>query len=359
MEKKKLSFSWMNLSENRNELYGIAILWIMIFHGIACCNVDYTFGSSSIVLIILEKIIKFGGCGVDLFLLLSGISLYFAFSKNQNLSYFYKRRYQRLLIPVFIINIPVWIFLFLIKDFNLPVFWMNLTFQSFWFKGDQQIWYVCAIAVFYFLYPALYHFLYDNPKATLRRYVGLTVVYIVTLIAMTFAYTKEFQKLEIALTRFPIFLLGVALGKAVKNNKELPKWFILIPIGIFVASVLFGQFGLHSLKAQNYHIEHAMQYKLVFRMILTLLGGSFTFVFAWILHLVSWKPLHVFLTFFGNISLELYISHISVQRILKSIGWLSNHDQVWRWMVTLAIAIPVAWLCAKLENCIIKQKKKA
>ena len=58
-----------NLSTYRNEIYGIAAIWIMLFHG-RIANIDATFPY-------LYKILRLGNIGVDIFLFLSGIGIFF------------------------------------------------------------------------------------------------------------------------------------------------------------------------------------------------------------------------------------------------------------------------------------------
>ena len=88
---------WGYVSKYRSELMGVFCLWVMAFHG------KYVFtcppSLNSIWLIVLR-----GNAAVDAFFLLSGISLYFAYTKltatqprlRRRLSQFYWRRFVRL-----------------------------------------------------------------------------------------------------------------------------------------------------------------------------------------------------------------------------------------------------------------------
>ena len=53
------------ISKYRNEIYGFSIIWIVLFHGAAINNVDYSFGFS--VLYPLQAFLSIGNVGVDIF----------------------------------------------------------------------------------------------------------------------------------------------------------------------------------------------------------------------------------------------------------------------------------------------------
>lgn len=67
------------LSKYRTELMGIAILWVMFFH----LSIDINNR-------ILNLIKTIGYGGVDIFLMISGLGLYYAYKKNNNIKLFYK-----------------------------------------------------------------------------------------------------------------------------------------------------------------------------------------------------------------------------------------------------------------------------
>ena len=61
-------FNYHYLSSERKTIMGFAILWIMFFHS----SGDYSHFH------VLKTIKEFGNLGVDIFLLLSGIGLYYS-----------------------------------------------------------------------------------------------------------------------------------------------------------------------------------------------------------------------------------------------------------------------------------------
>ena len=72
--------SWKSLSKFRSELMGLACLWVMLHHN----AFDWPNALES-----LKRFAIYGNLGVDIFLLLSGVGLYFAWSKQPPLSDFW------------------------------------------------------------------------------------------------------------------------------------------------------------------------------------------------------------------------------------------------------------------------------
>lgn len=87
-----MNVTWGILSKYRNELYGFSIIWIILFHGL---ELKKTVLPKALKFI--EPFLKHGNCGVEIFLFLSGICLYFSLKKNQDIIYFFKKRVSRIL----------------------------------------------------------------------------------------------------------------------------------------------------------------------------------------------------------------------------------------------------------------------
>lgn len=92
-------FSWGSLSRYRNELFGLSIIEILIFHFF-----ENYFDSSDGIKGILYYLgraydLFLGSIGVEVFLFLSGMGLYYSLKKRKDNSIinFYKRRFKRLL----------------------------------------------------------------------------------------------------------------------------------------------------------------------------------------------------------------------------------------------------------------------
>ena len=71
----KRLFGLQDVSGARNFIYGAAIVWIVFFHS-----------GFSLKTNLFETIKSYGDCGVEIFFLLSGICLFYSYSKDENIS---------------------------------------------------------------------------------------------------------------------------------------------------------------------------------------------------------------------------------------------------------------------------------
>ena len=100
---KKKEFLINNLSRYRGVLMGVQIILIVVFH----FTEDYVnSGGDARSVYLFYKYIR--SSGVDIFLLLSGLGLYYSWKRNSDLMAFYRKRFARILIPYFIVAIPAW-----------------------------------------------------------------------------------------------------------------------------------------------------------------------------------------------------------------------------------------------------------
>lgn len=103
MSQQTSRLRWGLLSKYRTELMGIASLWVMLHHNFF----DWPPMLSS-----LQNLSSYGSLAVDIFLLMSGIGLYFAFEKcPPPLTQFYRKRLSRVLVPYLLLTTPYWLWL--------------------------------------------------------------------------------------------------------------------------------------------------------------------------------------------------------------------------------------------------------
>lgn len=75
---------WSDFSKYRSALMGAAMLFVMFFH--------VTMPKSYM----MYGVVRCGNIGVDMFLFLSGIGLWYSWTKQPSLKHFFKRRYLRI-----------------------------------------------------------------------------------------------------------------------------------------------------------------------------------------------------------------------------------------------------------------------
>lgn len=299
----KENLNWGLFSKYRPELYGIATVMIMIFH---CQTVIPLSGIPNAINSQLNY-------GVDVFLLLSGISLYFSYSNDNNYGTFMKKRFDRTLIPYLCIGLFFWIWKYITAQFSLIDFLYNISGASLFFEknngyltlGHTQIWYVTFIMIMYAVYPVIYKLLFNVSEK--RKHINFALLIIFSLCITIFLryYTPAtYASNEVALTRIPVFLTGCYFGKAVKEKQKFK----------LTDYILF--FSWLPLKLLETLIINPVSDDIVFHRYLGLFA-SFLVCFLMVLIFellknINWiiKPACKVLSFFGNLSLEIYIIHV-------------------------------------------------
>lgn len=339
---KKRKFSFYSLSEYRSELYGFSILWIMIFHAYLT-EVSYFRGRK--YLEDLNDYIHLGACGVEIFLILSAMGLYFSFQKNKDLYQYLKRRVVRIFLPVFFMILPFQIYWCAIGKANAETVLPAALGLLFWFTGNQQIWFISLMVVLYLLYPYIYAFVFSKPEKKLSAPFR-TLILIALTVGLLYTFDKTahdtFMTYEIALTRIPSFLIGVIVGKYVYEKKKFPVWCWLIVVPLLV----FGNYMA---------LNHKYSARLYSRLARLEISVPLMFIMAAVFMFTP-KFIRAFLSFFGNISLELYISHLIVYRLYKFTDFFIKYEpgSTKKWLLVLLVSIVPAYLCHLLEKAVTK-----
>lgn len=104
---KMYSFNLNHISKYRTELMGLSAIMIILCHvNVAEVKLHY----------LIKLIIREGNLGVDIFLFLSGLGLFYSLERFLekyefgNIYKWYWKRFTRLLLPYLLIMVPYWIF---------------------------------------------------------------------------------------------------------------------------------------------------------------------------------------------------------------------------------------------------------
>lgn len=298
--------NWGLLSKYRTEIYGMATIMIMVFHSEHFIHIPGIIGQLTACL----------NYGVDIFLLISGICLYFSFSKDNNYGSFMRKRCDRTLIPYLIIGLFFWIWRYLIAEVSIPDLLYNISGMSLFILkrdgylaiGEPVIWYVGFILVMYAVYPVIYNSFFKTTET--KRKINFAVIiggsFVITLFLK--AYTPaSFEEAEIFLTRVPVFITGCYLGKAVKEKKKISICdyiFFVIFIPLRVITKLIGTDAVLTHRYLGLFAAFLVCFAFVFFAEIT---SSIRFISV---------PLKKILSFFGNLSLEIYIIHVLIYDVV-------------------------------------------
>ena len=88
-----------------------------------------------------------------MFLFLSGIGLYFSYTKDRNKVKFYKNRFIRIM-PYYIPIAIVWyMFYNIVFEGDIQRCLIDISTLGFWTHGNMCMWYISAILVLYLITP--------------------------------------------------------------------------------------------------------------------------------------------------------------------------------------------------------------
>ena len=222
----KNKFELTNINKARNTLFGIATILVILFHSYYL-NFNDIFGNN-IFSSILSFIKNIGNFGVDIFLFLSGIGLYFSYSQNSIKNFYFNRvkRVLPILTPVTII------FYLFIKKVSIKTLLCKIFLISFYLNGDRSLWFFSIIFLLYFLYPLFYKII------TKYDFLGtISLIFIVLLfnLSINIFFPTFYSNIEIGTTRFYVFIIGIFFGKKIYNKEQLPYKYISL---FFICNIL-------------------------------------------------------------------------------------------------------------------------
>lgn len=343
----KFDLGW--ISRYRSELFGISILSIMLFHFTA----DFGHAVSHGVIDIADFPIKcelilgylrvFGSIGVEVFVFLSGMGLYYSFTKDDRLGNFYKKRFQRILIPYLIVGIIFWV----IKDFyynnaNTVTFLKDMTFYSLPSRGVHTLWFIGLMLGLYIVFPVIFKMLDSEHYRTLNFIILLAVTYGFPVL-IYFLNNEVSSNSAIATTRIPLFVIGCYMGRYIKEGRKLP-W----PSAVIFVAVSF------MMKYTIMHFDTPPFFGRYFSGIYSL-GLIITVVT--LLHLIrNWNGLNAVLRWFGKYSLEIYLTHVSLRNLMKEAGF--HAYRISQYGIMLIIAVILAVGLSKLTDVIEGKNRK-
>ena len=324
------------ISRRRSELMGFAIIIVMLFH-VNTPRADAFFGLR-----------RMGNLGVDIFLFLSGIGLWFSWAKQQNWKRFYINRALRIY--------PAWLLVagyFYISHFHYGHPRYALPFGGtgdagvdsvidlvgevlfnwdFWLHDELTFWYVPATMMLYIFAPMYMELVRRWP--VYRWLVVLPLMWPIMVQYITPIH-QAVGHIEIFWSRVPIFFLGINIAESIRQKKTIDRAAWPMVIGLFVVSL-----GACVWLEQMRHGRFPLYTE---RMLYIVLAVTTVLIVSKLSNPVLCKAL----AWVGGISLEIYLVHIEF--ILKPLYRL--HLGYWPTaLLLIAISLPVAWIVAQVSN---------
>lgn len=287
-------FNLSLLSKYRSQLMGLAALMIIICH-MPAHHVSMPG--------IIARIIAQGGLGVDIFLFLSGMGMWFSLKKIENKPWlsWLKKRYVRVLLPYLLITIPVFSIKAILNDWSFGLFVWRLSTLSFWTEG-WGAWFVSLIIVLYLVTPGLFNLFSGKRKWS----------WLIILVVLTWSFSILpinggcFNNIQFGVTRIPCYLIGLASAEEIMKGTKVSTARVLAFCVIMLAA--------------------ALTLKLVLGIFVSLFwieGLLLLFVSTQLIHLIHNRNyLMKSLDFMGMISLESYLTNVFVLSFFSYIPWI-------------------------------------
>ncbi|MCR5173710.1 MAG: acyltransferase [Oscillospiraceae bacterium] len=320
------------ISQRRTEIMGFACLYVIAFHNI----IDWPRLFHPLELFCST------GIGVEVFMLLSGVGLYYSYSKTENTPGFLKKRFVRLLVPYTLIALPFFIWNHILGRGNVFLTFTNIAFPL---QGAKTTWFIAAISVFYLIYPFVYKLQKYETRIAGRTIsdTGVTIflcsVWFVILLILRKMTPTFYKNCEIALTRFIVFLLGCWLGKYIKEGRKISGAVPFLFIAIFFVYIYL------------FHVEVKIP-AFWRRMIHVPLAFGGLFLFYYLSVLFDRLHLKKIIEFFGKRSLEIYLSHVLLLKIYQYYVGPKRFD---RWdlvgyLIVIIVSVAVSSVIHPLAN---------
>ena len=271
---------------------GFAILIVMLFHmGVPRSSSWY-------------GLVRMGNLGVDIFLFLSGMGLWYSWSRNPKFRHFYFNRVIRIY--------PAWLIIagyYFISRFDFAHAttdsWINLIMQvlfnwNFWRFDQLTFWYVPATMMLYVFAPFYMEAVRRNPAC--RWLIVFPLMWCIMVTYITPIHNAV-GHIEIFWSRVPIFFFGINLAETIRNKTTLPASTWVMVIMAFVVSL-----GACVWLEQMRHGRFPLYTE---RMLYIVLAITTVIIMSEVFdRLSSVKFVNTAFAFVGGISLEIYLLHV-------------------------------------------------
>lgn len=287
---KAKSVNLRSISTYRTELMGLAATMIIICHAPA---------NGVLMPTVLEKVLRsWGGLGVDIFLFLSGVGMYYSLQKRVGMKGWYYHRYTRILVPYLVLSIPYYLFHWIVDGGGILIFLENISTISFYTRHEGA-WFVAFLIPLYFLTPWIARVIKHINNA--RFYVFLICILLSVLGIIPFS-NGLINNIQVFFRHAPAYILGYWIGKYVYESKVVT--FYRLINYLIVVLVLYVVF-MYIKMPKNWLIIVPLLLVVIFFIDNT--PNSYT---------------NNFLGFMGKISLESYLLNIYLPVVLRKLGYL-------------------------------------
>ncbi len=311
-----------DLSRYRGELMGAAIVFIILFH-VPLARTDAFFGLR-----------RCGNIGVDMFLFLSGIGLWYAWTKQPSVTHFYRRRLLRLFPAWLVVSSAYYLQRFDFEAGDYLDLFLDITVNwGFWLHDELTFWYVPAIMMLYLWAPLYMKLIARHP---VYRWLPVLMVCWCVIVQWVVPVHQAVGHIEIFWSRVPIFFLGINCGELVRQDRRIEpagRWLVWITLLMTAAACIW----LEQMRHGRFPLfAERMVYIPLTVSLLLLLCDFFRIVPAWCSRTC---------VFLGGLSLEIYLIHNHFVMCYLTPYHLGYWPTA---LLTTLLTLPLAWLLQRI-----------
>ncbi len=281
-----------------------------------------------------------GSIGVEVFLFLSGMGLFFAMMKNDDIRNFYRRRFVRVLVPYLIVAVIYFYF----RDIyryrqSWSIYFQDITFFSLFTEHETILWYIGLTLFTYLIYPLIFPFVKSGEKIEKKLVIGFMVLLGIYIFLQDF-WTPYFNGSRIALCRLSIFYAGCVYAPKIYYKQSFNTFDkVLFSIG-FPIKLVSGYLELQGVDFSG----------IPERMVDFFFG---LFIMALLTMLLEKRNVSSkFLKLAGAYSLELYMLHMVIRSVMRELGYKMSNPV--NYGICILISIVLAWILQKITALIGK-----
>lgn len=337
-------------SRTRNYLFGLAAFSIIAFH--YSYDVWKNLGNGTIAMgdslfypVFNVYYLLIRSIGVEVFLFLSGMGLYYSYSRNPDPKRFWKKRFARVCIPYLLCAGPYWFIRdVILRGEELIRVPLDFFFVTFFTEGQRMIWFICFILIGYAIYPLIYRFLYNTEHQKSHAVILMAAGILLPVLYYLLAH-KSFVLTNIASLRIPIFLLGCIMGKPIMEHRKVPMtWVYAIIAASLVLRAVTCNLDISSVFARYM----AGLFSIGLMLLLVVLMDGYEQKKQWkdnlLMRVLNWA---------GAYSLEFYLVHVCLRNIFKNLHLNVYEPQIY--LIIVIITIPAGVLLAKVSTSLMKR----
>ena len=349
---KNSKYSFSELSSQRLIITGIAALWIVFHHAY---KLDFsTFTNLSVfgkaLCAAFAAIKPAGNVGVEMFLICSGLGLYYSFSKNSNLLSFYKKRAIRILPALLIVSSLYYAF----KGLGIKEYLMSVFLVDYYTKGNSQFWYFALIILLYLFYPVIHKIVERSKDFTVMCLIAALIVagFIITYVIKADLDTRYY-----ALLRVPSFIIGVWLGKKSLQKSQINSFWVLACTAVSVVCFVV----VTAMHMEILPMEFVNS-KYIYYFINIPFSVSFSIVISAVFSRTKLRFTKAVIGFFGVFSLELYLIFERVTEACENVLIFNDATYITYYIATFFVTVVLSVLlqnvCSKITSVFTKEYKK-